>query len=425
MKVCVIGSGGREHTIAWALKNSPSVEAVFAAPGSAAMGDVACVTGIPWEDTQELITFLKAQDVRLVVIGPEAPLVAGLSDTLRQEGFVVFGPSKAAAQLEGSKVFAKDLMKKYQIPTAAYGTFTQVDEAKAFAHTLGAPVVVKADGLAAGKGVVVAMSLEEAEAAIEDMLSGNRFGDAGSRVVIEEFMEGEEASLLAFVDGKRVVPMVSAQDHKRIFDGDKGPNTGGMGTYAPAPVLTEALTQQAVETILQPMVDAMAREGMPYVGCLYAGLMITAQGPKVVEFNARFGDPETQVVLPLLDGDLGEIMLACGQGNLSADQVAWKSGAAACVIMASKGYPETSHKGDLISGPVTNQDPTDILVFHSGTQLVDGQYATNGGRVLGVVGLADDLQGALDKAYGRVDAISFDGEQHRLDIGQKAFKHLK
>ena len=359
------------------------------------------------------------------MVGPEAPLVAGLADTLTAQGIPVFGPSKAAAQLEGSKVFAKDLMKKYNIPTAAYDTFAEVEPAKAFAHQLGAPVVIKADGLAAGKGVVVAMSLEEADAAIEDMLSGNRFGDAGSRVVIEEFMAGEEASLLAFVDGKTVVPMVSAQDHKRIFDGDKGPNTGGMGTYAPAPVLTEALRDQAMETILKPMVAALAAEGMPYVGCLYAGLMITDQGPKVVEFNARFGDPETQVVLPLLDGDLGQIMLACAQGNLEASQVNWKQGAAACVIMASQGYPESSHKGDVISGPVTNEGASDVLVFHSGTKFVDDHYETNGGRVLGIVGLADDLQAALDKAYARVDAISFDGEQHRLDIGQKAFKHLK
>ena len=425
MNVCVIGSGGREHTIAWALKNSPSVDQVFAVPGSAAMAEVASVTGIDWEDTDALLAFLKDNQVDLVVVGPEAPLVAGLADTLNAHGIPVFGPSKVAAQLEGSKVLAKDLMKKYNIPTAAYDTFAEVAPAKAFAHQLGAPVVIKADGLAAGKGVVVAMSLEEADAAIEDMLSGNRFGNAGSRVVIEEFMAGEEASLLAFVDGKTVVPMVSAQDHKRIFDGDKGPNTGGMGTYAPAPVLTEALRDQAMETILKPMVAALAAEGMPYVGCLYAGLMITDQGPKVVEFNARFGDPETQVVLPLLDGDLGQIMLACAQGNLEASQVNWKQGAAACVIMASQGYPESSHKGDVISGPVTNEGASDVLVFHSGTKFVDDHYETNGGRVLGIVGLADDLQAALDKAYARVDAISFDGEQHRLDIGQKAFKHLK
>lgn len=304
MKVCVIGNGGREHALAWRLSISPSVTKVYVIPGSAAMSDCAELVGIDWQQSDHLISFLKENQVDLVVVGPEAPLVAGLADVLNKVGIPVFGPSKAAAQLEGSKVFAKDLMKKYNIPTAAYGVFHKVDEAKTFIDQTGAPIVVKADGLAAGKGVVVAMTVDEANAAVEDMLSGNRFGDAGSTVVIEEFMEGEEASLLAFVDGKTVVPMIASQDHKRIFDGDKGPNTGGMGTYAPAPVLTDALRDEAMKTILEPMVAAMEKEGMPYVGCLYAGLMITDKGPKVVEFNARFGDPETQVVLPLLDSDL-------------------------------------------------------------------------------------------------------------------------
>lgn len=318
MNVCVIGTGGREHTLAWRLNMSPSVDTVYAIPGSAAMTDVATVVDMKWQDTDALVTFLRDHDVKLVVVGPEAPLVAGLSDTLVAAGFPVFGPSKVAAQLEGSKVFAKDMMKKYDIPTAAYGVYSNPVEAKKFIAETGAPIVIKADGLAAGKGVVVAMTLDEANAAVDDMLEGNRFGDAGSTVVIEEFMVGEEASLLAFADGKTVVPMIASQDHKRIFDNDEGPNTGGMGTYAPAPVLTEELRDQAMETILKPMMAAMAAEGMPYVGCLYAGLMITDQGCRVVEFNARFGDPETQVVLPLLDGDLGEIMLACAQGKLDA-----------------------------------------------------------------------------------------------------------
>ncbi|MDU8008897.1 MAG: phosphoribosylamine--glycine ligase, partial [Veillonella sp.] len=280
MKVCVIGNGGREHAIAWRLSISPSVEKVYAVPGSAAMKNCAELVGIDWSHTDHLIRFLKDNKVDLVVVGPEAPLVAGLADTLNEAGIPVFGPSKAAAQLEGSKVFAKDLMKKYNIPTAAYGVFFDADEAKQFIAKTGAPIVVKADGLAAGKGVVVAMTIDEANAAVDDMLSGNRFGEAGSTVVIEEFMAGEEASLLAFVDGKTVVPMIASQDHKRIFDGDKGPNTGGMGTYAPAPVLTDALRDEAMKTILEPMVAAMAKEGMPYVGCLYAGLMITNEGPK-------------------------------------------------------------------------------------------------------------------------------------------------
>ena len=420
MKVCVIGNGGREHALAWRLSISPSVTKVYAIPGSAAMSDCAELVGIDWQQSDHLISFLKDNQVDLVVVGPEAPLVAGLADTLNKAGIPVFGPSKAAAQLEGSKVFAKDLMKKYNIPTAAYGVFHKVDEAKEFISQTGAPIVVKADGLAAGKGVVVAMTIDEANAAVEDMLSGNRFGEAGSTVVIEEFMEGEEASLLAFVDGKTVVPMIASQDHKRIFDGDKGPNTGGMGTYAPAPVLTDALRDEAMKTILEPMVAAMENEGMPYVGCLYAGLMITPQGPKVVEFNARFGDPETQVVLPLLDSDLGQIMMACATGTLTADMVKWKDSSAACVILASKGYPETSSKGDVIHGDIKQHDTT--IVFHSGTKLIGDEYVTNGGRVLGVVGLGKDLRTALDRAYGRIEHIDFEGMQYRTDIGAKAFK---
>ena len=420
MKVCVIGNGGREHALAWRLSISPSVTKVYAIPGSAAMSDCAELVGIDWQQSDHLINFLKDNQVDLVVVGPEAPLVAGLADELNKAGIPVFGPSKAAAQLEGSKVFAKDLMKKYNIPTAAYGVFHNVEEAKEFIATTGAPIVVKADGLAAGKGVVVAMTIDEANAAVEDMLSGNRFGEAGSTVVIEEFMEGEEASLLAFVDGKTVVPMIASQDHKRIFDGDKGPNTGGMGTYAPAPVLTDTLRDEAMKTILEPMVEAMQKEGMPYVGCLYAGLMITPQGPKVVEFNARFGDPETQVVLPLLDSDLGQIMMACATGTLTADMVKWKDSSAACVILASKGYPETSSKGDVIHGDIKQHDTT--IVFHSGTKLVGDEYVTNGGRVLGVVGLGKDLRTALDRAYGRIEHIDFEGMQYRTDIGAKAFK---
>ena len=420
MKVCVIGSGGREHALAWRLSISPSVTKVYAIPGSAAMSDCAELVGIDWQQSDHLINFLKDNQVDLVVVGPEAPLVVGLADVLNKAGIPVFGPSKVAAQLEGSKVFAKDLMKKYNIPTAAYGVFHKVDEAKEFIGQTGAPIVVKADGLAAGKGVVVAMTVEEANAAVEDMLSGNRFGDAGSTVVIEEFMEGEEASLLAFVDGKTVVPMIASQDHKRIFDGDKGPNTGGMGTYAPAPVLTDALRDEAMKTILEPMVEAMQKEGMPYVGCLYAGLMITPQGPKVVEFNARFGDPETQVVLPLLDSDLGQIMMACATGTLTADMVKWKDSSAACVILASKGYPDTSSKGDVLHGDIKQHDTT--IVFHSGTKLVGDEYVTNGGRVLGVVGLGKDLRTALDRAYGRIEHIDFEGMQYRTDIVAKAFK---
>lgn len=423
MKVCVIGGGGREHTLAWKLAQSDSVTKVYAIPGSKAMEDVAECVAIDWQDFAAVTKFLQKEAIDLVVIGPEAPLVAGLADAVRAAGIAVFGPSKAAAQLEGSKVFAKDLMKKYDIPTAAYGVFDDAAKAKAFIDETGAPIVIKADGLAAGKGVAVAMTVEEAKAAVDDMLSANRFGDAGHIVVIEEFMVGEEASLLAFVDGTTVVPMIASQDHKRIFDGDKGPNTGGMGTYAPAPVMTEALLKEAYDKVLVPMVKAMKAEGMPYVGCLYAGLMITPEGPKVLEFNVRFGDPETQVVLPLLDGDLGEIMMACENGRLTEDMVSWRDGSAACVILASAGYPETSHKDDVIDGDLSFTE--DTLVFHSGTSFKDGHYVTAGGRVLGIVGLGDDLQKALDKAYERVAKVRFEGRQYRKDIGQKAFAHLR
>lgn len=420
MKVCVIGSGGREHALAWRLSKSPSVEEVLALPGSAAIAEVATCLDVDWHDADAVTAVLGANKVDLVVVGPEEPLVLGVSDVLKDKGFAVFGPSKAAAQLEGSKVFAKEIMKKYNIPTAAYDTFTDVTAAKKFIDEVGAPIVVKADGLAAGKGVVVAQTKEEAYAAVEDMLTAHRFGSAGGTVVIEEFMSGEEASLLAFVDGTHVVPMIAVQDHKRIYDGDKGPNTGGMGTYAPAPVLTQVLREEAVQKILLPMVQAMKAEGMPYVGCLYAGLMITKEGPKVVEFNVRFGDPETQVIMPLFDGDLGEVMMACTEGTLTDEMVSWKSGSAACVMLASAGYPESSHKGDVIKGDLTEQDT--VMLFHSGTAKQGDHYVTAGGRVLGIVGLGNDLRHALDRAYNRVEAVSFDGCQFRRDIGQKAFK---
>ena len=420
MKVLVLGPGGREHAIIRALLRDPEVTEVHSAPGNAGIAQDVPVHAIDANDPAQATALARELNADLVVIGPEAPLVAGVSDALREAGFDVFGPSAAAAQLEGSKAFAKQVMEEASVPTARAYVATNAAEAQAALDEFGAPYVVKDDGLAAGKGVVVAMTIEEANAAVEDMLRGNRFGDAGSTVVIEEFMEGEEASLLAFVDGKTVVPMIASQDHKRIFDGDKGPNTGGMGTYAPAPVLTDALRDEAMKTILEPMVAAMEKEGMPYVGCLYAGLMITPQGPKVVEFNARFGDPETQVVLPLLDSDLGQIMMACATGTLTADMVKWKDSSAACVILASEGYPETSSKGDVIHGDIKQHDTT--IVFHSGTKLIGDEYVTNGGRVLGVVGLGKDLRTALDRAYGRIEHIDFEGMQYRTDIGAKAFK---
>lgn len=422
MKVAVIGGGGREHALAVTLAKSPSVEKLYALPGSDAMAAVAQCVPVGVEDLSGIAAFCEKEGVDLVVVGPEVPLTEGLADVCQAKGIAVFGPNKAAAQMEGSKVFAKNLMKKYNVPTAAYASFTDGAAAKDYITAQGAPIVVKADGLAAGKGVVVAQTVDEALAAVDAIMEDRIFGESGGRIVIEECMVGEEASLLAFVDGKTIVPMISAQDHKRIFDGDKGPNTGGMGAYAPAPVMTPELTRTVYDTILVPVVKGLAAEGITYQGCLYAGLMITADGPKVVEFNCRFGDPETQAVLPLLDGDLAQIMLACAKGTLTADMVHWKQASACCVIMASKGYPESSHKGDIISG--LDSVAPDVQVFHSGTKVVDGQYVTNGGRVLGVTALGATLQEAIDQAYANVRRISFDGQQVRQDIGAKGLRHL-
>lgn len=423
MNVAVIGGGGREHTLAWKLAQSPSVDKLYALPGSDAMASIAECVPIGVEELDRIADFAVEKGIDMIVVGPEVPLTEGIADVCQKKGIAVFGPNKAAAQMEGSKVFAKNLMKKYHVPTAAYASFTDGNAAKDYIHKMGAPIVVKADGLAAGKGVVVAQTVEEAVDAVNAMMEDHIFGASGGRIVIEECMVGEEASLLAFVDGKTIVPMISAQDHKRIFDNDEGPNTGGMGAYAPAPVMTPELVQTVYDTILVPVVQGLANEGITYQGCLYAGLMITAGGPKVVEFNCRFGDPETQAVLPLLDGDLAQIMYACTQGTLRRDMVHWKQGAACCVIMASKGYPASSHKGDVISGLDAVDD--DVVVFHSGTKKADGLYQTNGGRVLGVTAVGDSLQEAIDKAYANVRRISFDGQQVRSDIGAKGLRHLK
>lgn len=423
MNVAVIGGGGREHTLTWKLAQSPSVDKLYALPGSDAMASIAECVPIGVEELDRIADFAVEKGIDMIVVGPEVPLTEGIADVCQKKGIAVFGPNKAAAQMEGSKVFAKNLMKKYHVPTAAYASFTDGNAAKDYIHKMGAPIVVKADGLAAGKGVVVAQTVEEAVDAVNAMMEDHIFGASGGRIVIEECMVGEEASLLAFVDGKTIVPMISAQDHKRIFDNDEGPNTGGMGAYAPAPVMTPELVQTVYDTILVPVVQGLANEGITYQGCLYAGLMITAGGPKVVEFNCRFGDPETQAVLPLLDGDLAQIMYACTQGTLRRDMVHWKQGAACCVIMASKGYPASSHKGDVISGLDAVDD--DIVVFHSGTKKADGLYQTNGGRVLGVTAVGDSLQEAIDKAYANVRRISFDGQQVRSDIGAKGLRHLK
>lgn len=416
MNILVIGSGGREHALFWKLSESPQTERIYAIPGNPGMGEM---TDIAVTDNAAILQFAKEKDIGLVVVGPEVPLMNGLVDDLEAAGIPAFGPPANAAEIEGSKSFAKDLMKKYGIPTARYEVFAEAEAARAYIRSEGTPIVVKADGLAAGKGVVVAMTEQEALDAVDAIMENNSFGDAGERVVIEEFMEGEEASLLAFTDGTVIRPMISAQDHKRAFDGDKGPNTGGMGTYAPAPVMTPELTERAVEEILKPTISAMEKEGRAYRGCLYLGLMITADGPKVVEFNARFGDPETQVVLPLLDGDLVQIMHACAGGTLADVPIRWKDGAAVCVVLAAGGYPASYEKGNEIYG-IGNAEKLGALVFHAGTAKKNGKIVTNGGRVLGVVGMGKDIASAVQSAYDAVDQISFKGEYHRKDIAHRA-----
>ena len=424
MDILVIGSGGREHTLAWKLAQSPKAGKLYAIPGNPGMEEIAeCIDGISITDNEAITAFAKEKDIGLVVVGPEVPLMNGLTDTLNAAGIKAFGPTKRAAEIEGSKAFSKGLMKKYAIPTAKYEVFTEADKARAYIEQEGTPIVIKADGLAAGKGVIVAMTKQEAFDAVADIMEDQEFGAAGSRVVIEEFMEGEEASLLCFTDGKTICPMISSQDHKRAYDGDKGPNTGGMGTYAPAPVMTKEMAAKTYETILVPAIKAMAQEGRPYKGCLYAGLMITKDGPKVVEFNARFGDPETQVVLPLLESDLVDIMLACVDGTLAEQDIIWSDGAAVCVVVASGGYPKSYKKGFAIEG-LDEAKAAGTEVFHAGTVKKDGKIVTAGGRVLGVTAKAGNIKDAVDKAYAGVKKISFPGAFYRKDIAHRALERL-
>ena len=418
MNILVIGSGGREHALYWKLSESPQTEQIYAIPGNPGMGASAAIA---LDDHAAILRFVKEHEIGLVVVGPEVPLMNGLVDELEAAGIRAFGPRANAAEIEGSKSFAKNLMKKYGIPTARYEVFTAAEPARAYIRQEGAPIVVKADGLAAGKGVIVAMTEQEALDAVDAIMEDHSFGDAGARVVIEEFMEGEEASLLAFTDGTTIRPMISAQDHKRAYDGDRGPNTGGMGTYAPAPVMTPEMTERAVEEILKPTIAAMAKEGRTYRGCLYLGLMVTADGPKVVEFNARFGDPETQVVLPLLDSDLVAIMCACADGTLADVPIRWKDGAAVCVVLASGGYPGHYDKGQEIHG-LADAEAMGALVFHAGTAMKAGKLVTNGGRVLGVVGRGADISSAVDAAYAAAAKISFKDAYYRKDIAHRALE---
>lgn len=420
MKVLVVGSGGREHALVWKMNQSPKVDKIYCAPGNAGIAQLAECAAIKADDLDGLLEFALQQQIDLTVVGPEVPLTMGIVDKFQEKGLKIFGPSGKAAEIEGSKTFAKNLMAKYNIPTAKYGAFTDAAEAKAFLEQVGLPCVVKADGLAAGKGVLICETQAEAEAAIDNILVDNKFGDAGSQVVVEEFLTGQEVSMLAFTDGKTVVPMVSSQDHKRIWDGDKGLNTGGMGAYSPAPVYTEAVHAIVVPEVLEATVAAMRAEGRPFAGILYAGLMLTADGPKVLEFNARFGDPETQAVLPRLKSDLVEIFLSIIEGRLDQMPIEWYEEAAVCVVLASGGYPESSDKGREITGLQQAAD-TGAIVFHAGTKETEGKIVTNGGRVLGISALGKDIAQAIDNAYKGVAQIKFENMQYRTDIGKKAF----
>lgn len=422
MNILVIGSGGREHALAWKAAQNPAVQKVFVAPGNAGTETESKVENIAIGamEFEKLATFAKANNVQLTIVGPEAPLVDGVVDYFTGQGLRCFGPSKGAAQLEGSKAFTKDFLARHAIPTADYQNFTEVEPALVYLRQKGAPIVVKADGLAAGKGVIVAETLAQAEAAVRDMLSGNAFGDAGCRVVIEEFLTGEEASFIVLVDGKHVLPMATSQDHKRVGDGDTGPNTGGMGAYSPAPVVTQAVHQKIMDQVIMPTVRGMAAEGNDYTGFLYAGLMIDAEGnPKVIEYNCRFGDPETQPIMLRLQSDLVDLCNAALDGKLDQTDAQWDPRAAVGIVLAAGGYPGSYRKGDTIHG-LPQKDTAGEKVFHAGTQLVDGQVVTNGGRVLCATALGNSVSDAQQRAYALAKQVRWDGSFCRTDIAYRA-----
>ncbi len=423
MRVLVVGSGGREHALCWAIAASPVCDALYCAPGNPGIAQEATCVPLAANDLDGILAFCRDERIDFVVIGPEAPLVAGLVDRLEASGIAAFGPTAAASALEGSKGFTKDLCAKFGIPTAAYRRFSDATAAKEYVHAQGAPIVVKADGLAAGKGVTVAATVAEAEAAIEDSLVANRFGAAGAEVVIEECLVGEEASFFALTDGVTALPLASAQDHKRVGDGDTGPNTGGMGAYSPAPGMTAEIEAQVMTRIIQPTLDALRREGRPYKGVLYAGLMLTAEGPKLIEYNVRFGDPECQVLLPRLKSDLLPALLAARDGVLKDFDLRWHAETALCIVLAAKGYPDHPEKGSVIKGlaEAAESDPT-VLIFHAGTKQQDDKLVADGGRVLNVVALGADVAEARARAYAAIDRIDWPEGFCRRDIGSRALK---
>lgn len=427
MNVLIIGSGGREHAFAWKLKQSPKVSKIYCAPGNAGIAEIAELVPLKIDDIDGLFQFAKKKRIDLTVPGPEVPLVKGIVDLFEKHGMRIFGPGKYAAQLEGSKVFAKDFMKRHRIPTAAYATFNRAEYSKAQQHLTAnaAPIVLKADGLAAGKGAVVCQSTGEALTVLRECFEKDMFGEAGNTIVVEEFMKGEEASIFVLTDGTHYKLLQPAQDHKQILDGDKGKNTGGMGAYAPAPVVSSALLKRIEKEIVVPTLNGMRAEGKAYKGCLYVGLMMTKEGPKVVEFNCRLGDPEAQVVLPLIDGDLFDILFACASNSLRTIDFRFHEASAVCVVMASRGYPDEYETGKPIEGLDAVLSDEGVIVFHAGTKKENGKTVSSGGRVLGVtaIGYGHDLEGTIAAAYTAVKKITFDGAYYRSDIGVKGLKH--
>jgi phosphoribosylamine--glycine ligase len=425
MKVLVIGGGGREHALVWKLSQSPRVKEVLCAPGNGGISQSARCLTIAADDLEGLVRFAQDEKIDLTVVGPELPLTMGIVDLFHKEGLRIFGAAKGAAQLEGSKAFAKDLMRQYNISSARYRVFDDHDEATAYIKKEGTPIVVKADGLAAGKGVILAETEQEAIDALDAIMVKRVFGEAGDRVVIEEWLEGEEASFIAFSDGEYVLPLASSQDHKAIYDADKGPNTGGMGAYSPAPVVTPDVHDRIMNGIMIPTVKALAAEGYPYQGVLYAGLMINEGEPKVLEFNCRLGDPETQPIFMRMGGDLVPVMKACIEGDLTGVELSWDQRTAVCVVMASQGYPGSYEKGKRIQGLDKVKAMEGVFVFHAGTAFKDGNYMTAGGRVLGVTGLGKGIKEAMERAYRAVSEITWEGVHFRTDIGKKALAWLE
>ena len=424
MKVLVVGSGGREHALIWKLAESPEVTGLYAAPGNAGMAALARLIDIPVTNLPALADFAQREGIGLTVVGPELPLTLGIVDQFQRRGLAIFGATQRAAQLEGSKVFAKDLMKKYGIPTASFATFTAATDALQYLERVGTPIVVKADGLAAGKGVVVCQTESEARSAISSIIEERIFGEAGNQVILEECLSGEEVSYLALTDGEAILPLASSQDHKRVFDGDQGPNTGGMGAYSPAPIVTPEMEAKILEQVIRPTISAMAQEGCPYKGVLYAGLMIQDGQPRVLEFNARFGDPETQPLLMRMESDLLPLLRATIEGNLAKWSIQWREEAAVCVVMASGGYPDSYERGKPIEGLDRVGRMKDAMAFHAGTALKEGKIVTWGGRVLGVTALGKGIKEAIGRAYQTVVQIHWEGVHYRKDIGYRALQRL-